>query len=122
MSSWGISKPTAALRRDALVNGLEVVPRKQIEYRGTQLEDMDIDAILARQPALVLIDELAHTNSPGLRHAKRYMDVEEILAQGISVYATLNIQHLESLNDMIHQITGITVHETIPDRIVRSRR
>ncbi|MDD5368930.1 MAG: sensor histidine kinase KdpD [Anaerolineaceae bacterium] len=103
---------------DALVHGLEVIPRKPIEYRGTLLEDMDVDAILVRHPAVVLIDELAHTNSPGMRHPKRYLDVEEILTQGISVYATLNIQHIESLNDVIRQITGVTVRETIPDRIV----
>lgn len=103
---------------DALLRGMQLIPRKTVEYRGAQLTDMDVDAILARKPELVLIDELAHTNSPGMRHPKRYQDVEEILERGISVYTTLNIQHLESLNDVIFQITGIKVHETVPDRVV----
>jgi two-component system sensor histidine kinase KdpD len=102
---------TAALLRD-----LEVVPRKRIEYRGIVLEEMDLDAILARRPALVVVDELAHTNAPGSRHPKRYSDVEELLDAGIDVYTTVNIQHLESLNDVIAQITGIRVRETVPDR------
>ena len=83
---------------------------------------MDIDAILARRPALVLVDELAHTNAPGSRHPKRYLDVEELLAAGIDVYTTLNIQHLESLNDIVAQITRVRVRETVPDRIVNARR
>ena len=103
---------------ETLLQGLEVLPRKLVEYRGTQLPDMDLDAVLARHPALVVVDELAHTNAPGLRHPKRYQDVEEILEDGIDVYSTLNIQHLESLNDVVHQITGVTVHETVPDRVV----
>jgi two-component system sensor histidine kinase KdpD len=103
---------------EALLEGLEVTPKRQIEYRGKTFEEMDLDAILARRPQLVLVDELAHTNIPGSRHAKRYLDVEEILGAGIDVYTTLNIQHLESLNDTVAQITGITVRETIPDRIL----
>jgi two-component system, OmpR family, sensor histidine kinase KdpD len=103
---------------EALVAGLEVIPRKQIEYRGTQLTEMDVDAVLARNPQLALVDELAHTNAPGARHPKRYQDVEELLAAGISVYTTLNIQHLESLRDVVAQITGVTVHETLPDSIL----
>jgi two-component system, OmpR family, sensor histidine kinase KdpD len=103
---------------EALLRGMEIVPRKTIDYRGTQLTDMDVDAILDRHPAVVLIDELAHTNAPGMRHPKRFLDVEEILDRGISVYATLNIQHLESLNDVVYQITGVKVHETVPDRVV----
>jgi len=103
---------------EALVMGLEVLPRRQIEYRATNLSDMDLDAVLARRPQLVLVDELAHTNAPGLRHPKRYQDVEEILDAGINVYTTVNIQHLESLKDVVQQITGITVRETVPDRII----
>ncbi len=100
-----------------LVLGLEVIPRKKIEYRGTTLEEMDIDAILARKPRVVLVDELAHTNAPGSRHTKRYQDVLEILDHGIDVYTTLNVQHLESRADTVTQITGSTVRETVPDSI-----
>jgi two-component system sensor histidine kinase KdpD len=100
---------------EALLRGLEVIPRKRVEYRGTVLEEMDLDAILARRPDLVLVDELAHTNAPGSRHPKRFSDVEELLAAGIDVYTTINIQHLESLNDVVAQITGIRIRETIPD-------
>ena len=103
---------------EALVDGLSVVPRRRIEYRGQVLEEMDLDAILARRPSLVLVDELAHTNATGSRHPKRYMDVQEILAQGIDVYTTLNIQHVESLNDIVAQITRIRVRETVPDSII----
>jgi two-component system sensor histidine kinase KdpD len=100
-----------------LLDGLEVVPRRRIEYRGTTLEEMDLDAVLARRPQLVLVDELAHTNAPGSRHPKRYSDVEELLEAGIEVYTTVNIQHLESLNDVVAQITGVRVRETVPDGI-----
>lgn len=103
---------------DLLLQGLDVVPRRQLEYRGTVQSEMDLDTLLARQPQLVLVDELAHTNVPGARHAKRYQDVEELLAAGIDVYTTVNIQHLESLNDVVAQITGVTVRETVPDRIM----
>lgn len=103
---------------DALTRDLEVIPRKQINYRGTVLTEMDVDAVLARKPQLALVDELAHTNSPGSRHPKRYHDVEELLAAGINVYSTLNIQHLESLNDVVAQITGVVMHETIPDGVI----
>lgn len=102
---------------EKLLQGLEVLPRQQVEYRGTHLTDMDLDRVLSRQPQLVLVDELAHTNAPGLRHPKRYQDVEEILSAGIDVYTTVNIQHLESLNDIVYQITGVRVSETIPDRV-----
>ena len=101
-----------------LLEGLEVVPRKRIDYKGHLLDEMDIDAILKRRPAIVLVDELAHTNAPGSRHPKRYLDVEELLDAGIDVYATLNIQHLESLNDVVAKITGIRVRETVPDSII----
>jgi two-component system sensor histidine kinase KdpD len=100
---------------EALLRGLEIIPRRRIEYRGTVLEEMDLDAILARRPRIVLVDELAHSNAPGSRHPKRYSDVEELLQAGIDVYTTVNIQHLESLNDVVAQITGIRVRETVPD-------
>ncbi len=101
------------------VDGLEVVPRRQIEYRGATLEEMDVDAILARGPAQALVDELAHTNAPGSRNPKRWQDVEELLTAGIDVISTLNIQHLESLNDVVERITGAKQRETIPDEVVR---
>lgn len=103
---------------EALITGLEVVPRQDMNYRGTVLTEMDLDSILQRHPGLVLVDELAHTNSPGSRHPKRYQDVEELLNAGIDVYTTVNIQHLESLKDVIQQITGVTVRETVPDKII----
>ena len=99
---------------------LEVIPRKKIEYGGKTMEEMDTDAIIKRHPTTVLIDELAHTNVPGSKYVKRYEDVDEILRAGINVITTLNVQHLESLNDVIKQITGITVRETIPDGIVEN--
>lgn len=102
---------------EALLQGLEIIPRRRVPYRGVILEEMDLDAILARRPELVLVDELAHTNAPGSRHLKRYQDVEELLDVGIHVYTTLNVQHLESLNDVVAQITGVRVRETVPDRI-----
>jgi len=103
---------------ETMLQGLEVIPRKTISYHNIELPEMDIDRILARKPRLVLVDELAHTNAPGSRHGKRYQDVEELLAAGIDVYTTLNIQHLESLNDVVAQITGTKVRETIPDRVI----
>jgi len=99
---------------------LPVVPRRTARYRGMALTEMDVDAVLARRPALALVDELAHTNAPGSRHAKRWQDVNELLAGGIDVATTLNIQHLESLNDVVEQITGIVQHEQIPDEVVRA--
>ncbi len=102
----------------AQLGDLEVVPRKKITYRGVTLEEMDSEAIIARHPKVVLIDELAHTNVPGSKHAKRYQDVLEILDAGIDVVTTLNIQHLESLNDLVASITGVRVRETLPDWIL----
>jgi two-component system, OmpR family, sensor histidine kinase KdpD len=102
----------------ALLEGLEVIPRRRIDYKGHALDEMDIDAILKRRPELVLVDELAHTNAPGSRHPKRYMDAEELLEAGIDVDATLNIQHLESLNDVVAKITSVRVRETVPDSII----
>ncbi|HVL21734.1 MAG TPA: histidine kinase, partial [Amaricoccus sp.] len=96
----------------ALVRGFELIPRRRIAYREQTLEEMDLDTILARRPALALVDELAHTNAPGSRHPKRYQDVEELLAAGIDVYTTMNIQHIESLNDVVAHITRIRVRET----------
>ncbi len=103
---------------DELVEGLEVLPRKQVEYHNVTLLEMDVDAVLARKPALALVDEFAHTNAPGSRHPKRFQDVEEILDAGIDVYTTLNIQHLESLNDVVAQVTGVVVKETVPDSVI----
>lgn len=103
---------------EELVEGLEVLARKQIEYHNVILPELDVDAVLARRPALVLVDEFAHTNAPGSRHPKRYLDVEEILNAGIDVYTTLNVQHLESLNDIVAQVTGVIVKETVPDRVL----
>jgi two-component system sensor histidine kinase KdpD len=103
---------------DALLKGLEIIPRKQIEYHGIKLSEMDLDAVLARRPQLALVDELAHTNAHGSRHPKRYQDVEELLEAGIDVYTTLNVQHVESMRNTVAQITGVWVHETIPDTIV----
>jgi two-component system sensor histidine kinase KdpD len=100
-----------------LLAGLEILPRASVEYRGTTLQEVDIDGILARRPSLVLIDELAHTNAPGSRHTKRYQDVIELLDNGIDVYSTLNVQHLESRADTVAQITGATVRETLPDSV-----
>src|SRR5215467_12662701 len=97
---------------------LEVVPRKKVTYRGITLQEMDVDAILARHPAVVLVDELAHTNVPGSQNEKRYQDVQELLAAGITVISTLNIQHLEGLNDIIESITGVRQRETLPDRVL----
>ena len=102
----------------AQLGDLKVIPRKKIAYRGVTLEEMDTEAILARRPHVVLVDELAHTNAPGSKHAKRYQDVEELLNAGIGVITTLNIQHLESLNDLVESITGVRVRETLPDRIL----
>lgn len=102
---------------EALVRGLEVVPRKRLEYRGQIVEEMDLDAVIARRPKIALVDELAHTNAAGSRHPKRYLDVEELLSHGIDVYTSVNIQHIESLNDVVAQITHVRVRETVPDSI-----
>ena len=102
---------------EALLKGLEVLPRKRIDYRDQQLEEMDIDALIARRPEIAIVDELAHTNAPGSRHPKRYLDVEELLSHGIDVYTAVNIQHIESLNDVVAQITHVRVRETVPDSV-----
>ncbi|MGY8677621.1 sensor histidine kinase KdpD [Bradyrhizobium sp. UFLA05-153] len=102
---------------EALLRGLEVIPRKKLEYRGQVLEEMDLDAVIARRPQIALVDELAHTNAAGSRHPKRYLDVEELLANGIDIYSAVNIQHIESLNDVVAQITHVRVRETVPDSV-----
>ncbi len=102
----------------ALVIGLELLPRRKIEHRGVALEEFDLDGALKRKPGLILMDELAHTNAPGSRHAKRWQDVDELLDAGIDVYTTLNVQHVESLNDVVAQVTGVVVRETVPDRVL----
>lgn len=116
----GIVETHGRAETEALVHGFEIVPRRVVEHQGRPLEEMDIDAILARRPQLVLVDELAHTNAPGSRHDKRYQDVEELLAAGIDVYSTVNIQHLESLNDVVASFTKVRVRETLPDRVLEN--
>ncbi len=113
----GVVETHGRKETEALVEGLEIIPRKAVEYKGRSLEEMDIDAIIARRPQIALVDELAHTNAEGSRHPKRYLDVEEILQHGIDVYSTVNIQHIESLNDVVAQITHVRVRETIPDAV-----
>jgi len=103
----------------AQIRDMEVVPRKIYDYRGTQIQEMDLDAVLARRPQVALVDELAHTNAPGAKNEKRWQDVEVLLEAGIDVITTVNIQHLESVNDVVEKITGIVQRETVPDAIVR---
>jgi two-component system, OmpR family, sensor histidine kinase KdpD len=114
----GIVETHGRAETEALLEGLEAIPRREVEYKAHRLTEMDLDAILKRRPQLVLVDELAHTNAPGGRHPKRYLDVEELIAAGIDVYTTLNIQHVESLNDVVARITRIRVRETVPDSIL----
>jgi two-component system sensor histidine kinase KdpD len=114
----GIVETHGRAETESLLKGLEVIPRKQVDYRGVKLTEMDLDALLARKAQLALVDELAHTNAPGSRHPKRWQDIEEILNAGIDVYTTLNTQHLESFREIIAQITGVTQRETIPDQVM----
>jgi two-component system sensor histidine kinase KdpD len=114
----GYLEPHGRAETVAQAEGLEIVPRRHVDYRGTPLEEMDLPAVLARAPELCLIDELAHTNAPGLEHEKRYEDVRDVLDAGIDVFSTINVQHLESLNDQVARLTGTTVRETIPDEIL----
>ena len=116
----GYVEPHGRKETEALLEGLQSVPPRQFEYHGMALSEVDVDAILARRPEVVLVDELAHTNAEGSRHAKRWQDVEELREAGIDVYSTLNVQHIESLNDIVAQITGVTVRETIPDHVFES--
>jgi two-component system, OmpR family, sensor histidine kinase KdpD len=113
----GVIETHGRAETEALVRGLEVIPRKRIEYKDQIIEEMDLDAVIARAPQLALVDELAHTNAAGSRHPKRYLDVEELLSRGIDVYTAVNIQHIESLNDVVAQITHVRVRETVPDSI-----
>src|SRR5262245_27084473 len=113
----GVVETHGRKETEALLDGLEVIPRRRMEYKGQWLDEMDIDAILARRPQIALVDELAHTNAPGSRHPKRYLDVQELLDNGIDVYSAVNIQHIESLNDVVAQITHVRVRETVPDAI-----
>jgi two-component system, OmpR family, sensor histidine kinase KdpD len=113
----GIVETHGRRETEALLEGLEAVPRRHVEYKGQWLEEMDLDAIIARRPQIVLVDELAHTNVEGSRHPKRYLDVEELMRHGIGVYTTVNIQHIESLNDVVAQITHVRVRETVPDAV-----
>jgi two-component system sensor histidine kinase KdpD len=113
----GVVETHGRKETEALVTGLDLIPRRRIEYKGQWLEEMDLDAILARRPQIVLVDELAHTNAPGSQHPKRYLDVQDLLDAGIDVYTTVNIQHIESLNDVVAQITHVRVRETVPDSV-----
>jgi two-component system sensor histidine kinase KdpD len=114
----GYLEPHGRAETMAQAEGLEIVPRRTVEYRGKPLEEMDLAAVLARKPELCLIDELAHTNAPGVEHEKRYEDVRDVLEAGIDVFSTVNVQHLESLNDQVTQLTGAHVRETIPDEVL----
>src|SRR6476661_7773039 len=113
----GVVETHGRVETEALLQGLEVLPRKRLEYKDQILEEMDLDALIARHPQIALVDELAHTNAPGSRHPKRYLDVEELLSHGIDVYTAVNIQHIESLNDVVAQITHVRVRETVPDKV-----
>jgi two-component system sensor histidine kinase KdpD len=114
----GYLEPHGRAETLAQAQGLEIVPRRQVAYRGTPLQEMDLPAVLARKPELCLIDELAHTNAPGVEHEKRYEDVRDVIEAGIDVFSTVNVQHLESLNDQVTQLTGTRVRETIPDEVL----
>src|ERR1700737_4565688 len=116
----GYLEPHGRTETLAQAEGLETVPRRSVVYRGTPLEEMDLPAVLARRPELCLIDELAHTNAPGVEHEKRHEDVRDVIEAGIDVFSTVNVQHLESLNDQVTQLTGAHVRETIPDEALSS--
>src|SRR5712672_1039629 len=113
----GVVETHGRRETEALLDGLEIVPRRRVDYKGQWLQEMDLDGIISRRPQIVLVDELAHTNASGSRHPKRYLDVEELLTHGINVYTTVNIQHIESLNDVVAQITHVRVRETVPDSV-----
>jgi two-component system sensor histidine kinase KdpD len=115
----GLVETHERYKTDRLIEGLEIVPRKRMTYRGKDFEELDLDAVLARAPEVALVDELAHTNIPGCRNAKRWQDIEELLDAGIDVLTTLNVQHLESVNDVVERITGVRQQETVPDAVVR---
>src|SRR5436305_144983 len=113
----GVVETHGRAESEALLHGLEIVPRKRLDNKGQTIDEMDLDAVIARRPAIALVDELAHTNAAGSRHPKRYLDVEELLSHGIDVYTAVNIQHIESLNDVVAQITHVRVRETVPDSV-----
>src|ERR1700735_296434 len=115
----GLVETHGRAETSALVQGLEVLPRHKIEYHGRTIEEFDLDGALARRPKLIIVDELAHTNAPDSRHPKRWQDVEELLDAHIDVWTALNIQHIESLADVVARITGIAVRETVPDTVLR---
>ena len=114
----GYLEPHGRAETVSQAEGLEMIPRRRVRYRDTELEEMDLSALLRRAPELALIDELAHTNAPGVEHAKRYEDIEEALAAGIDVFSTVNVQHFESLNDQVAELTGVRVRETVPDSVL----
>ncbi|MGC8624370.1 MAG: ATP-binding protein [Phycisphaerae bacterium] len=116
----GYAEPHIRPETESLLLGLDILPYKMVEYRGATLKEFDLDAALSKAPELILVDELAHTNAPGMRHAKRWQDVSELLAAGIDVYTTLNVQHLESVNDIVERATGVKVQETLPDSVFES--
>src|ERR1041385_5931947 len=114
----GYLEPHHRPETSAQAAGLEVVPRRRLTHRGVSLDEMDLPGILRRRPELCLIDELAHANAPGVEHKKRFEDVQDVLAAGINVFSTVNVQHLESLNDRVVELTGTRVRETLPDRVL----
>lgn len=114
----GIAETHGRAETEALLEGLRVLPRRQIHHRDMSLSEFDLDGALAARPPLILVDELAHTNAPGSRHAKRWQDVRELIEAGIDVRTTVNIQHVESLNDVVAQITGVRMRETVPDSVL----
>jgi two-component system sensor histidine kinase KdpD len=116
----GYLEPHGRAETEAQAEGLERLARRRVEYRGSALDEMDLPAIFRRAPELVLIDELAHTNAPGVEHSKRYEDIEDVLDAGIDVYSTVNVQHLESLNDQVAELTGVRVRETFPDSVLKA--
>jgi two-component system, OmpR family, sensor histidine kinase KdpD len=116
----GYLEPHGRAETAAQAEGLEQLPRRRVEYRGQQIEEMDLPAIFHRAPELCLIDELAHSNAPGVEHAKRYEDIEDVLDAGVDVFSTVNVQHMESLNDQVFELTGVRVRETFPDQVLAS--
>jgi two-component system, OmpR family, sensor histidine kinase KdpD len=113
----GFLQTHGRIETESLAEGIETIELKTVEYKGIKTREMDLDAILTRKPDTVVVDEMAHTNTPGMKHAKRYQDIQELLDAGVNVWTTFNVQHLESLNDNVYKITGIRVHETIPDPV-----
>ncbi len=113
-------EPHGRAETAALIEGLEVIPRRKVEYRGVTVDEMDLDAVLARKPEIAIVDELPHTNAPGSRHPKRFLDALELMDAGINVIAAMNVQHLESLNDLVHRVTGVRVRETVPDSFLKA--